>query len=315
MNHWLVFAARRLFRFVVSLFVLAVATFAMVHAIPGDPVRVALGLKAPAALVTAKRHDLGLDLPLPQQFLDYLQRLCTGRLGSSLISGLPVRRLLSEQLPATAQLACYAFLLAVLLAVPLGMFVGVRTRNGRARGTEAGFVTVTGFFSVIPDFLLAVGLVFVFAVTLGWFPPAGLASPVAFVLPVLALAAAPGALLSRIVRVETRRVLDAPYLRTARAKRLPDRLLYLRHALPNLLTSTLTMSGLILGSLLAGTVLVENIFAIPGVGMQLVQSVLNKDYPVVQALAIVFGGAALLIHLVVDIAIAAADPRSTIRER
>jgi peptide/nickel transport system permease protein len=309
---WLGFLARRLVRFALSLFVLVSAAFAMVHAMPGDPVRAALGLTAPQSLVDAQRHALGLDLPLWQQYLNFLRGALDGNLGTSMSSGLPVAQIIGQRLPATAELAGLAFVVVIGLALPLGMLAGVLTRDGRRPRTQLLFGTVTGVATAVPDFLLAVGLVFVFAVGLKALPVAGRGDPDSYILPVIALALGPAAALARVVRVETVRVLAEDYMRTARAKRLPDRLLYLRHALPNLLTATLAVSGLTLSALLAGTVLVENVFAWPGLGTELAESVPLKDYPVVQGLALVFGAGVLLINLLIDVAVA--DPLSTIRE-
>src|SRR5262249_45279316 len=159
-----------------------------------------------------------------------------------------------------------------------------------------GFGAMTGVLLSVPDYVLSVLLVYLFAVTWHVFPVAGRSGPASYVLPVIALSAGPIAYLVRIVRAETQRVLAEESMLTARAKRLPDRLLYVRHALPNILTPTLTVSGLILSSLLAGTVLVETVFAWPGIGNELVQSVLATDFPVVQAVALFFGSAVLLIN-------------------
>jgi peptide/nickel transport system permease protein len=160
--------------------------------------------------------------------------------------------------------------------------IGVLTRRGHGRRTEAAFTSGTIVLGTIPDFLLGVGR--------------------------------PAAILARILRVEMVAVLDADYLRTARAKRLPARSLYLGHALPNAATASLTLSGLILGSMVAGTVLVENVFAWPGLGTTIVRSILSKDYPLVQAIVLVYGLGVLLINTAVDVALALLDPRSTIRE-
>src|SRR4029077_19962861 len=188
------------------------------------------------------------------------------------------------------------------------------TRDSRRRGVELGFTATTGAIAAIPSFLIAVALVYVFAVTFHVFPVAGQAGFSSYVLPVAALVLAPIASLSRVVRVEGLRVLDQDYIRTARGKRLPARIVYTRHALPNTLTPTLTLAGLLLGGLLAGTVLVENIFAWPGLGTTLVQSVAQKDYPTVQAVAVVFGAVVLLANFAVDLALGFIDPRSTILE-
>lgn len=311
---WRVFLLRRLGQFVLSAFVLLTAVFAMVHAIPGDPVRNALGSKAPPEVVAADRHRLGLDTSLWHQYGHYLHGLLSGNLGDSLITNLPVRTSMARLMPATIELAAAAFVLAVVVAIPAGMLVGIVTREGRRRPAHLAFAAITGILSSIPEFLLAVGLVFVFAVSFRTLPVAGRTDLSSYLLPVISLAAGPAALLARIVRVETQRVLGEEYMRTARSKRLPARLLYARHALPNLLTAALTVSGLALSSLLAGTVLVETVFAWPGAGYQLVQSVLAKDFPVVQAMGLFFGSAVLLINLVVDIVIAVVDPRSVIKE-
>jgi peptide/nickel transport system permease protein len=312
---WAAFVARRLGRLAVSLLILVSASFAMIHLVPGDPVRAALGLTAPADLVEARRHSLGLDQPIWQQYARYLRGVASGDLGRSTGSDLPVAQLIGERLPATAELAVLAFGVVMLVSIPLGVGMAVLTQPGRRRrGAELGFTAVTGVFAVVPEFLLAVGLVVVFAVGLKLLPVAGRAGPASYILPVLALAVGPTAALARIVRVEALTVLGTDYLRTARAKRLPPRLLYLRHALPNLLTSALTIGGLLLTGLIAGSVLVETVFAWPGLGSSIVQSILAKDYPMVQGIVLVYGTAVLLVNLLVDVVLGMLDPRSTIRE-
>lgn len=311
---WVRFGVRRLGRLLVSLWVLVTASFLMIHLIPGDPVRGALGPTAPAALVAAKREEMGLDDPLLVQYWHYLQNLFTGDFGTSLISQLPVSEIVAQRLPATLQLALLAFVVAVAIAVPLGVTMGVLTRRGHGRRTELTFTTTSVILGTIPDFLIAVGLVYVFGVNLGWLPVAGNDSASSYVLPVIALAIGPAAILARIIRVEMVAVLEADFVRTARAKRLPNRTVYLRHALPNALTASLTLGGLLLSSMVAGTVLVENVFAWPGLGSTIVSSILNKDYQVVQAVVLVYGAGVLLVNTVVDVALALLDPRSMIRE-
>jgi peptide/nickel transport system permease protein len=311
---WVRFGVRRLGRLLVSLWVLVTASFLMIHLIPGDAVRAALGPTAPADLVAATREDMGLNDPLLVQYVHYLQNLFQGDLGTSLISRLPVSDIIAQRLPATLQLALLGFLVAVAIAVPLGVTMGVLTRRGHGRRTELAFTTTSVVVGIIPDFLVGVGLVYVFAINLGWFPVAGNDSASAYVLPVLSLAIGPAAILSRIIRVEMVAVLEADFVRTARAKRIPRRHVYLGHALPNALTASLTLGGLILSALVAGTVLVENVFAWPGLGSTIVSSILNKDYQVVQAIVIVYGAGVLLVNTAVDVALAVLDPRSMIRE-
>ena len=311
---WVRFGLRRTGRLVVSLWVLVTASFAMIHLIPGDPVRGAMGPTAPADLVAARRESLGLNDPLLTQYLDYLKGLVTGDLGTSLGSQLPVSEVVSQRLPATLALAVLAFLAAVAVAIPLGVTMGVLTRRGHGRRTELGFTTTTVVVATIPDFMVGVALVYVFGVHLGWLPVAGNDTPSAYLLPVVALAVGPAAILARIVRVEMVGVLEADFVRTARAKRLPPHRIYLGHALPNAVTAALTLCGLLLSAMVAGTVLVENVFAWPGLGTTIISSILTKDYPVVQAIVLVYGVGVLVINTVVDVALALLDPRSMIRE-
>lgn len=311
---WLAFLLRRLARLVVSLAVLVTLSFAMIHLIPGDPIRTALGPEAPLELIRARERQMWLDRPLPEQFLHYVQGLLTGDLGTSFRANLPVADIIAERLPNSAQLAGLAFVLIMGVAVPLGMFVAVLTRDGRRRGGDLAFTSVTGLLATVPEFLLGVGLVVVFAVNLDWLPVAGRDGPRSYLLPVLALSLGPIAALTRIVRIETLDVLGADYVRVARGKRLPGRLLYLRHVLPNMLTGTLTLGGLLLAGLVGGTVLVENVFAWPGLGTIVVQSVTEQDYPVAQAIVIMLGATVLVSNTVVDLLLGLLDPRSTIRD-
>ncbi|MEV0314193.1 ABC transporter permease [Nonomuraea fuscirosea] len=305
---------RRLVRFAVSLGVLMVVSFAMIHLIPGDPVRAALGPAAPLELVEARRAALGLDRPLPEQLLTYVTGVVTGDFGTSFLTGEPVGEVIASRLPNTLSLALLATAVALLIAVPLGMWAAVRTENGRNRGTELGFSATTGTAVAVPEFLYAIALVTVFAIALGWFPPAGKAGPLTYVLPVLALSLGPAAMIARISRVETLRELAKDYVRLARAKRLPAARLHLRHVLPNTLTATLTVGGLLLTSLIAGGVLVEYVFAWPGLGLKIVESITQKDYPVAQGVILVYGALVLVVNLAVDLVLGALDPTSAIKE-
>lgn len=306
------YVVRRTGRLLASLWVLVTAAFLMIHLIPGDPVRAALGPTAPAALVEARRESLGLNEPILVQYLNYLRDLLAGDLGTSMISGLPVSQMIAQRLPATLSLALAAFVVTVLIAVPLGVAFGVLTRNGRARRTELGFTSVSSVLGTIPDFLFAVSLVYLFGVQWQLLPVAGRGGPESYVLPVLALAIGPAALLARILRVEMVAVMSADFVRTARAKRLPSVIVYFRHALPNALTATLTIGGMLLGSMIAGTVLVESVFAWPGLGMTIVTSILSKDYPQAQGIILFYGATVLVVTMVVDLVLAALDPRSAI---
>lgn len=305
---------RRLGRFVVSMLVLLVASFSMMHLIPGDPVRAALGPTAPSELVAQRRADLGLDEPLLSQFFAYVSDLLHGSFGTSFVSRQPVGEVIGARFVNTLELAVLATVVALMIAIPLGLLVAIRTENGRNRGSELSFTSVTGALGAVPDYVFGVALIVVLAVQLAWLPPAGKGGFDSYLLPVAVLALGPAATLARLVRVETLRELGKDYVRMARAKRLPPARIYLRHLLPNALTSTLTVGGLLLSSLIAGTVIVENIFAWPGLGTRIVESIIDKDYPVAQAVILVYGTVVLVVNLAVDLALVFIDPRSTLKD-
>ncbi len=313
-HRWPRFILRRGGRLLVSLWVLITASFLMIHLVPGDPVRSALGPTASVEIVEARRATLGLDDPIWEQYIRYLQGVFTGDLGVSIGSQLPVADTIAQRLPATAALAGLAFLLAVFIAIPLGVAVAIATQRGRARGLELGFSSSSVLLGSIPDFLLGVALVALFGVQLGWLPVAGQSGADSYILPVLALAIGPAAVLSRIMRLEVLAVIETDFIRTAHSKRLRSWKINFRHVLPNAITATLTLGGLILSSLVAGTVLVETVFAWPGLGSTIVSSIQTKDYPLVQGTVLVYGIGVLLVNTLVDAALAILNPQSTVAE-
>ncbi len=304
------FILRRVGRAGLSLAVVVIATFGMVHLVPGDPVRAALGPSAAPELVAATRASLGLDRPAWQQFTDYLTGLPRGDLGVSLRSHGEVATMLYERLPATLTLTLLAFVVAAGCALPWGVAtaVGARSRRHPLAGTVASWIT--GALVAVPELLLALGSVALFGVTLAVLPVAGWGAADQAVLPVLTLAAGPFAYFARVVHVEMLAVLDAPYLTTARSKRLPARLLYFRHAVPNMLTGALTVGGTVFTGMIAATVIIETVFAIPGLGSVIVESVAGKDYPVVQGVVLGYAVLVLALNLFVDLMLAAFDPRA-----
>ena len=307
---WLDFIVRRTVRLLVSLWVLMTASFLMLQLIPGDPVRLALGRSAPAETVQLRREQLGLDDPILLQYWHYFAGIFRGDFGVSMVSGLPVAETVGARLPATLELSLAAFALIVALALPIGTAAAVLTRAGKRPGAELGFVTGSIAVAAIPSFLTATLLITVFAVTLHWFPPAGSGSFIYLVLPAATLAIGPVAVLTRMLRVELLEVLESDFVRTARAKRLPGWKVLFSHALPNASTATLTVGGILFSGLVVGTVLVETIFAWPGLGSSIVEAIQQKDYPMVQAIVLVYGGIVLLINLIVDVLLAAIDPRT-----
>ncbi|MFD0899484.1 ABC transporter permease [Actinomadura sediminis] len=309
-NPWLGFAARRLVGIAGVLATLVGATFLMVQLIPGDPARALAGTGATGAEVERIRHELGLDRSIPEQFVSYVNGLLRFDLGTSFQTGESVADVIAGRMPFTAQLAFLAIAIVIVLSVPLGMAVAIATRGGRRARLDTAFTFGTGTLGATPEYVIGTLLVLVFAITLGLLPAAGAASPSSLILPVLAIAIGPTCVLARIVRRETAVVLDQDYMRTARGRRLPPLSLYARHALPNLLTSTLTMGGLTLTSLLGGTVIVESVFAWPGMGSRVVEAIINRDYPVIQGTVLVLGIIAALVNLLIDTLLGLLDPRT-----
>lgn len=313
-NRWLMFLLRRIVRMLVSLFVIVTAAFLVLRFAGGDPVRSALGPSVDESVVQARREELGLNDPIIVQFWNYLVGLLQGDLGSSLITGRSVTELVEYRLPATLQLAGLAFLVVLLVAIPVGLGIALLTQGGRRRGVELGFTGTTGILAAIPEYLLAVFLVLVFSVTFRLLPVAGNSEVQSYILPVLALALGSSASLSRIARVEALNTLSEDYIRTARSKRLPAWMVNFRHALPNMLTATLTLGGSLLATMIVGSVLVEQVFNWPGLGTAFVQAIVTKDYGIVQGLAIVYAAVILVVNLVVDIVLSLIDRRTTLLE-
>ncbi|NRQ37026.1 ABC transporter permease [Nonomuraea sp. NN258] len=307
---WPRFLLRRLGGLAGVLVTLVVVTFLMVQLIPGDPARARAGADATPQQVELLRHELGLDRPLPERFASYTGGLLGGDLGTSFQTGEPVAQVLATRLPFTAELAFLAIVVVLGVAVPLGLAVAVATRGGRRPRLDTAFTFVSGLLGSTPEYVLGTLLVVVFAIWLNLLPAAGAATLSALVLPVVAIGL-PGALvMARVVRREAAAVLDQDYLRTARGRRLPPLTLYLRHALPNLLTGTLTLGGLTLTALLGGTVIVESVFSWPGLGTRVVEAILVRDYPVIQGAVLMLGLFAALLNLLVDVLLGLLDPRT-----
>jgi peptide/nickel transport system permease protein len=311
---WLGFLGRRLIGLAVVLVALVAATMLMVRVIPGDVALNILGDNASEADRQLVRYELGINRPIPEQFVSYTWGLFHGDMGKSFITKQPVSEIIANRLPKSAQLAAVSLLLVMLISVPFGLAAGALTRDGRHRRFEVGFTAVSSVVGSVPQFLTATFLAFIFAVWLRLLPVAGSDTWEASVLPILSISLSPIFILSRIVRVETLNVLAKDYIRTARSKRLSAIRIYFRHALPNVLTAALTIGGLLFANLIGGAVLVENIFARAGLGTELVKAILAKDYPVVQGIVIVLGITVVVINTVVDIALSLLDPRTLTRQ-
>ena len=313
-NPWLRFLLRRGLSLVVVLAVLVIASFMLVRLIPGDPALVVAGPDATAAQIEQIRRALGLDAPPLEQLTNYVTRVVRGDFGSSFITREPVGRMIGQRIGTSLQLAGAALALVLLVAIPLGMLAGALTREGRHRRGEVAFTAVTSIVGSLPEYLAATFLAFVFAVWLRILPVAGTEGWQSLVLPTLAISARPMAILARIVRVETLNVLAQDFIRTARSKRLPERLIYSRHVLPNVVTAALTIGGILFAAIVGGGVIIENVFSRAGLGTALVSAVLSRDYPVIQGVILVLGITVVVVNAIVDILLGLLDPRSLARQ-
>ncbi len=287
--------------------VLGVATivFALLHAVPGDPVDVLLGESAAPADRAALRAELGLDRPVAEQYVHWLAGLARGDLGHSLRSGRPVAELLAERAPATAWLALVALAFAMGLAVPAGILAARRPGSLVDRGALG--LSLAG--AAIPNFWLGPLLISLFAVELGWLPVSGNREAASVVLPALTLGASMSGILARLLRASILEVSLEDFTRTARAKGLSEDQTLWRHSLPNAWTPVLSVVGLQLGALLGGSVITETIFAWPGVGRLAIESIQGRDFPVAQGCFLTIALGYVLANLATDLAYGLADPR------
>jgi peptide/nickel transport system permease protein len=279
--------------------------FLLIHLVPGDPVEVMLGESAQPADREALRRSLGLDRPLLEQFGHYLSNVLRFDLGVSLHSKRPIIDILAERIPATLELATAALLVALLIALPLGVLSAVRKDSLWDHSAMA--VSLLGIS--IPNFLMGPLLILLFAVWLGWFPVSGRTGLASLVLPAVTLGTAMAAILSRMLRATLLDVLGEDYIRTARAKGLGPRAVIWRHALRNALLPVITLLGLQLGALLAGAVITEAVFSWPGIGQLIIDSIQRRDYPVVQACVLLISLSYVLVNTLTDLAYGWFDPR------
>lgn len=304
---------RRLGTTVPVLVVVSLIVFSIIHLTPGDPVSIMLREEADPAAATALRKALGLDRPLPIQYLTWVGRVVRGELGRSIRTNQPVAEAILERLPVTLSLAGASTLLALAVALPAGILSAVR-RNSVAdvAGTLAALSGIS-----LPNFWLATLLIFLFSLRLGWLPPLGYVSPAkdlsaglrSLILPAITLGTAMAAVVMRMTRSSLLEVLQLDFIRTARAKGLGGAGILLRHALCNALIPVVTVVGLQAGALLGGAIITETIFALPGVGRLLVDAIFQRDFPIVQGVVLLLAVNFLLVNLMVDVAYAYLDPR------
>lgn len=311
------YVVRRVAQSLLALLGVSVIVFALMHLVPGDPVRTALGTRFDQELYEALRARAGLDKPLVVQYFDWLARALTGDLGVSFRTGQPVAVGLVQRLPATALLAGASLLVAIVIALPAGIVSAVR--QGKSVDYAATALSQVGVS--VPDFWFGILLILLFASTLGLLPPSGYVSPFAdpvgflqrLVMPALTLGTVNGAILTRFTRSSVLEAMSADHVRLARAKGLPERRILLEHVLRNAWIPIVTVTGLQLATLLGGVVIVEVVFAWPGLGRLALDAVNSRDYPVLQGAVLTLAAAFLLINLLVDLLYARLDPRISYR--
>ncbi|HLJ60175.1 MAG TPA: nickel ABC transporter permease [bacterium] len=309
----IVYVVRRLLATVPVVVLVTVMVFLLLHITPGDPVVIMLGEEASPDTVAALRHALGLDQPLPAQYGTWLWHAAHGDLGASLRTHDPVGALVLARYPTTLELSALAMILSLCIAIPAGVLSAVR-RNSWLDVLVTP-LAISGIS--MPSFWLGILLIWFFSVLLPWFPTVGfvplgvsLAGNLhTMVLPVVTLGAALAAIVMRITRASLLHVLQLDYVRTARAKGVRERGVVLRHALRTALIPVVTVLGLQTGSLLGGAVIVETIFALPGVGRLIVDAIFARDFPVVQGAVLVLALSFILVNLGVDLVYARLDPR------
>ena len=296
---------KRLSSAILVLFGIVTLVFLLIHLVPGDPVEVMLGESARPADREALRIALGLDLPLLQQWWQYLGDLTQFDLGESLHSRQHVSLLLLERIPATLLLSVASLLIAIAIAIPLGIAAAVYKDSIWDR-----LAMVTAMLGVsVPNFVMGPLLILIFALGLGWFPVSGKEGWSSLVLPAVTLGTALAAILSRMVRASMLEVLQEDYIRAARARGLTEKRVLWIHALKNASLPVITILGMQFGALLAGAVITETIFSWPGIGQLMIESIQKRDYPVVQACVLLISFTYVLVNLLTDLVYVAIDPR------
>jgi peptide/nickel transport system permease protein len=304
---------RRLVMLVPVLIVVGVVVFGLVHLTPGDPAAVILGDRATPEDIARLRDQLGLNDPLPVQFVRWFSNVLRLDFGESIFLGEPVTQALLDRLQPTVLLTVYALSIEVLIGIPAGVFAAVRYNSPLDRTLTV--VAISG--SAIPTFFLGILLILIFSVRLRWLPSGGYvpfgedpaAHFKAMLLPAFALGFSAAGLLARLVRSSMLDVLREDYVRTAFAKGLPEQLVIVRHALRNAVIPALTVIGISIGALLGGAVVTETVFTIPGMGRLVVQSIARRDYPVIQGAIIAIAMTYVLVNLIVDVLYVYIDPR------
>jgi peptide/nickel transport system permease protein len=286
------YIAKRLWSLIPVMFVVATLVFFLVHLTPGDPASVILGPDAPQEAIAELRARLGLDQPLPVQFVRWFGQVLQGNLGESIFLRRPVTQAIVERLEPTLLLAGLATAFAVIIGIPTGVLAAVY----RNTWLDRLFMSISIFGVSMPNFWLALNLIFLFALTLA-------------ILPAFSLGFPQSALIARLTRGSMLDVLSQDYVKTARAKGLSEQLVIYKHALKNTMITVITVIGSVLAITLSGSVVIETIFGLPGIGRLIINSVLRRDYPVIQGTVLFIAGSYVLVNLLIDLLYVYLDPR------
>lgn len=306
------FFFRRLVNFLVTLIVVSIIVFAAMNVLPGDPALTILGLDATEDSLEALRQKLGLNEPLAKRYFLWVGNALTGNFGISHSFSVPVSELIIERLPLTVSLAISGMICTVLLAFVLGVFAAANHK----RYGDWGVMVISQLGIAIPAFWLSILLVLLFAVKLRWLPPGGFPgweNPInairSLILPTLALSLVQSAVLARVTRSSMLEVMRQDFIRTARASGFNRNRILWRHTLPNALIPIVTIIGMQFAALVTGTIVIENVFYLPGLGKLIFQSISNRDLPTVQALVMLFAAIVIIANFIVDITYSIIDPR------
>jgi peptide/nickel transport system permease protein len=301
---------KRLVLMIFVLFGVTLIIFSLIHFVPGDPAFLLLGDRATEQKAADLRQQLGLNKPLPVQYWDFISNLPRGRFGTSLLYRQPVSSLVWRRIPVSLFLAAYAMLLTAIITVPVSIWAATHRNKPSDHAIRVGFL----FMLTTPSFWLGILLILLFSLRLHIFPVAGYGDSFPqhiryLFLPSLTLALQLSAVLIRNLRSGIINLLDSDFVRTARAKGLTNRTVLVGHVMRNALVSTVSIFGLQFGALVGGTVVIERVFAIPGMGQLLFTSITARDYPVVQAITVLAAVLVILVSLIVDLSYSFLDPR------
>lgn len=304
---------RRVLQLIPALFMVSVAVFMIIHLIPGDPAQIMAGPNASDKQLETLTHQFGLDQPLWIQYITWLRNALTGNMGHSFINGYPVNQMIAQRVPATLELAAASAIIVLIISFPLGIIAALYPGSF----VDFGSTLFSALSFAVPGFWLAILLIMLFSVQLKWLPPSGrpdfgeqpLEHLKSLIMPTLALGIGISAKMARYLRSSMLEVLDQDYIRTARSKGLRERVVIVRHVLRNALIPVITVMGLQVGDLLSGAIIVESVFAWPGIGRLTVQAISWRDYSLLQADVLYIVLAFMVINLLTDLSYAFIDPR------